>query len=221
MAHVGEKGGFEPVGGLGFLLGYEQFPFHLFHFRDVPFDVQQDGGEVVAFNLHLPFVQIDGISVSVAFFRNPVHLFAGSGYFDVLRPLFLSSLQRIKIEVVLSQCLLYGDFAVIRFAVAVEVLEVVVDVLHNNACREVFDDFVQNLVELFDLLLMPDACRYVSSECPDGSFPFVACHPISVSFNGEYFRTLGQRMVDDVSVVRLSTFDTVGKLFPGCFIPAV
>ena len=51
--------------------------------------------------------------------------------------------------------------------------------------------------------------------------PFVACHPISVSFNGEYFRTLGQRMVDDVSVVRLSTFDTVGKLFPGCFIPAV
>ena len=71
MAHVGEKGRFEPVGGLGFLLGYEQFPFHLFHFRDVPFDVQQDGGEVVAFNLHLPFVQIDGISVSVAFFRNP------------------------------------------------------------------------------------------------------------------------------------------------------
>ena len=34
------------------------------------------------------------------------------------------------------------------------VLEVVVHVLHNNACREVFDDFVQNLVELFDLLLM-------------------------------------------------------------------
>ena len=70
--------------------------------------------------------------------------------------------------------LLYGEFAVIRFAVAVEVLEVVVDVLHNNASREVFDDYVQNLVELFDLLLMPDACRYLSSECPDGSFPFVA-----------------------------------------------
>ena len=113
MAHVGEKGRFEPVGGLGFLLGYEQFPFHLFHFRDVPFDVQQDGGEVVAFNLHLPFVQIDGISVSVAFFRNPVHLFAGSGYFDVLRPLFLGSIQGIKVKVILFQCLLYGDFAVI------------------------------------------------------------------------------------------------------------
>ena len=82
-------------------------------FRDVPFDVQQDGGEVVAFNLHLSLVQIDGVTVSVAFFRNPVHLFAGSGYFDVLCPLFLGSIQGIKVKVILFQCLLYGDFAVI------------------------------------------------------------------------------------------------------------
>ena len=114
MAHVGEKGRFEPVGGLGFLLGYEQFPFHLFHFRDVPFDVQQDGGEVVAFNLHLPFVQIDGISVSVAFFRNPVASLCRFWLFRCLCALFSwGSIQGIKVKVILFQCLLYGDFAVI------------------------------------------------------------------------------------------------------------
>ena len=221
MAHVGEESGFELVGSLGFLLGYEQFPFHLFHFRDVPFDVQQDGGEVVAFNLHLSLVQIDGGSVSVAFFRNPVHLFAGPGYFNVLCSFFLGSLQGIKVEVVFPQCLLYGDFAVVRFAVAVEVLEVVVDILHDNACREVFDDFVQNQVELFDLLLMPDACGYIPSESPDRPFAFVTRYPIGVSFYGEYFRTQWQRIVNNIALGGFSAFDTFCKFFPRFFVSSI
>lgn len=102
------------------------------------------------------------------------------------------------------------------FAVAVEVLEVVVDVLHNNACREVFDDFVQNQVELFDLLLMPDACGYIPSESPDRPFAFVTRHPIGVSFYGEMkTRTQWQRIVkNNIALGGFSAFDTFCKFFP-------
>ena len=40
VAHIGKESRFQLVGSLRFLFGYEQFPFHPFHFGDVPFDTQ-------------------------------------------------------------------------------------------------------------------------------------------------------------------------------------
>ena len=40
VAHIGKESRFQLVGSLRFLFGHEQFPFHPFHFGDVPFDTQ-------------------------------------------------------------------------------------------------------------------------------------------------------------------------------------
>ena len=145
------------VGGFGFLFGYHQFPFHQFHFCDVPFYVQQDGGEVFALYFHFPLVQEKRISMTVTFFCNPVHLLSGGGYIFVLSAFLTGYFERIEIEVVFAQSLFHRDVTVVRFTIAVQVFEVVPDIFHNNSCGQMLHGFVQYLVEPLDLLFVADA----------------------------------------------------------------
>ena len=91
---------------------------------------------------------------------------SGPGYFNILLSLLLCQFGRIEVEIVFAQCLFKGDVAVVRFAVAVQVFKAALDVLDNDTGRQVFNGFVQNLTEPFDLLLVPDALGDVPAESP-------------------------------------------------------
>ena len=99
-------------------------------------------------------------------FGNPVLFDSGPGYFNILLSLLLCQFGRIEVEIVFAQCLFKGDVAVVRFAVAVQVFKAALDVLDNDTGRQVFNGFVQNLAEPFDLLLVPDALGDVPAESP-------------------------------------------------------
>ena len=214
VAHVGKESRLQLVGSLRFLFGHEQFPLHPFHFGDVPFDAQQDRGEVVAFDAYLPFVQKDGLAVLVVFLGNPVFLYSGSGYFDVLRSLFLCDVEGVEVEVVLAQRFFQRNVAVVRFAVAVQVFKAASDVFYHDAGGKILDGLVQNLTEPLDLLLILDALGDVPAETPENGFAFVARHPIGASFHGQYFGMVGQGIVEDETAAFFSLFEGVEQSLP-------
>ena len=119
MAHVGKEGGLQLVGSLCFFFGNEEFLLHPFHFGDVPFDAQQDRGEVFALDAHFPFVEDDGFAVLVVLLGDPMLFDAGFGYLHVLLSLFLCDVKGVEVEVVFAQRFLHGDVPVVRFTITV------------------------------------------------------------------------------------------------------
>ena len=104
----------------------------------------------------------------------------------------------------LIRCFPVICFLIICFPVAVYVAEVVIDIFHNDACREILHRGVHDPVQPFDLRLVAQAFRNVMRERPITDLALITGDMIHRPFKSLYFRIVRHRMIgDEVGIVFL------------------
>ena len=162
MTHIGEESRLQFVGHFGLLFGCLKFPFDLFQLRDVPFDADDDGGgKFVTVHPYFSFVQDDLVPVFIFPFRSPVQTLSGGGDERVFLSFLFCHFGRVVVEVVFADRVPDAQIPVVRFPVAVDISEIVVDLLDDNSGGEVVDGGIHDQVEPFDLRFVVQSLGYV------------------------------------------------------------
>jgi len=95
-----------------------------------------------------------------------VQTFSGGGHLNVLLSLLFGYDRRVEVEVIFADGVIAVKSPVIGFSVPVNIAEFFVDLLHYNSCGEIVDGGIHNLVEPFDLSLVPESFGNIVSKRP-------------------------------------------------------